>query len=99
MIISCPGKNKDATIATSLTTISNPLDDTGYTFLYSYQTNTSDQSKHVETSKEPIKDTQTIKDPIKDDTHIVNRVCYLQDGSTNIDPVLTLSTEFVIYKM
>ena len=48
-------------------------------FLDSYQTDTSDLSKHVE----------TIKEPIKDDTHIVNRVRYLQDGPTNMDPVLT----------
>ena len=40
-------------------------------------------------SKEPIKDTQTIKEPIKDDTHIVNRVRYLQYVPTNTDPVLT----------
>ena len=59
------------------------------TFLDSYQTDTSDSSKHVDTSKEPIKDTQTIKDPIIDDTHIVNSVNYLQDGPTNMDPVLT----------
>ena len=71
-----PWKNKDATYAT---TVNNSLDDTGYTFLNSYQTDTSDSSKQVETSKEPIKYTQTIKEPIKDDTHIVNRVCYLQD--------------------
>ena len=30
-----------------------------------------------------------IKDPFKDDTHIVNRVRYLQDGPNNMDPVLT----------
>ena len=91
-----PWKNKDATVAT---TVNNALDDTGYTFLDSYQTDTSDSSKQVETSKEtikytqtikePIKDTQTIKDPIKYDTHIVNRVRYLQYGPTNMDPVLT----------
>ena len=73
-----PWKNKDVTDAT---TVSNALDDTGYTFLDSYQTDTSDSSKQVEmskepikdtqTSKEPIKDTQTIKEPITDDTHIV----------------------------
>ena len=40
-------------------------------------------------SKDPIKDFQTTKEPIKDDNHIVNRVCYLQDGPTNMDPVLT----------
>ena len=44
--------------------------------------------KDTQTIKEPIKDTQTIKDPIKG-THIVNRVCYLMDGTTNMDPVLT----------
>ena len=91
-----PWKNKDATVATA---VNNALDDTGYTFLDSYQTDTSDQSKQVETSKEPIKVTQTIKepikytqtikDPIKDDTHIVNRVRYLQDIPTNMYPVLT----------
>ena len=69
-----PWKNKDATVAT---TVNNTLDDTGYTFLYSYQTDTSDSSKQVETSKEPIKDTQTIKDPIIYDTHIVDRCRYL----------------------
>ena len=81
-----PWKNKDATVAK---TVNNALDDTGYTFLNSYQDDTSDSSKQVETSKEPIKDTQTIKEPIKDDTHIVNRVWYLQDGPTYMDPVLT----------
>ena len=69
--------------------VNNGLEDTGYTFLYSYQTDTSDSSKQVETSKEPIKDTQTIKEPIIDDTHIVSICHYLQDGSTNMDPVLT----------
>ena len=58
-----PWKNKDATVAT---TVNNALDYTGYTFSYSYQTDTSDSNKQVETSKEPIKDTQTIKEPIKD---------------------------------
>ena len=68
-------------------------------FLDSYQTDKSDLSKQVETIKEPIKDThkikepikdtQTIKDPITDDTHPVDRVRYLQDGTTNTDPVLT----------
>ena len=71
-----PWKNKDVTVAT---TVNNSLDDTGYTFLYSFQTNTSDSSKHVE----------TIKEPIKDDTRIINRVRHLQDGPTNVDPVLT----------
>ena len=81
-----PWKNKDATDAT---TVNNALDDTGYTFLDSYQTDTSDSSKQVETSKEPIKDTHTIKEPITDDTQIVDRCRYLQDGTTNMDPVLT----------
>ena len=81
-----PWKIKDATVAT---TVNNALDDMRYTFLNSYQTDTSDLIKQVETSKDPIKDTQTIKEPIKDDTHIVNRVCYLQYGPTNMDPVLT----------
>ena len=78
-----PWKNKDATVAT---TVSNVLDDMGYTYLNSYDT--SDLSKHVETIKEPIKDIQTIKEPIKG-THIVNIVRYLYGGPTNIDPVLT----------
>ena len=81
-----PWKNKDATDAT---TVNNALDDTGYTFLNSYHNDTSDLSKQVETSKEPIKDTHKIKDPIIDDTHIVDRCRYLQDGPTNMDPVLT----------
>ena len=81
-----PWKIKDATVAT---TVNNALDETGYIFLNSYHTDTSDWSKHVETNKEPIKDTQTIKDPIKDDTDIFNRVFKLQDGPTNMDPVLT----------
>ena len=37
----------------------------------------------------PIKDTQTIKDTITYDTHIVDRVRYLQDGPTSMDPVVT----------
>ena len=41
-------ENKDSTDST---TVNNALDDTGYTSLNSYQTNTSDSSKHVETSK------------------------------------------------
>ena len=80
-------KNKDATVATSLTTVNNPLDDTGYTYLDSYHTYSSDSDKKPEARKEPIKDTQTIKEPIKG-PHLVNRVCYLMDGPTNIDPVL-----------
>ena len=91
-----PWKNKDATVAT---TVNNALDDTRYTFLDSYQTGTSNSSKQVEKNKEPIKDTQaikepikdtqTIKEPIKDNTHIVNRVCYLQDEPSNMDRVVT----------
>ena len=91
-----PWKNKDATDAT---TVNNALDDKGYTFLDSYQADTSDSSKQVETSKGPIKDTQTIKWPIKDtqtikepitdDIHIFERVRYLQDGPTNMDLVIT----------
>ena len=38
-------------------------------------------------SMEPSKDDQRIKDPITDDTHLVDRVHYLQDGPTNMDPV------------
>ena len=66
--------------------------------LYLNSYDTSDSSKQVETSKEPIKDTQTIKEPIKDTqtikepikgTHIVIIVSYLMDGPTNMDPVLT----------
>ena len=53
-----PRKNNDATVAT---TVSNVLDDTGFTFLNSFQDDTSDSSKQAETSKEPIKDTQNIK--------------------------------------
>ena len=45
--------------------------------------------KDTQTIKEQIKYTQTIKEPIKDDTHIVNIVRYLQDGPTNMNPVLT----------
>ena len=91
-----PWKNKDATVATSLTTVNNLLDDTGYTYLNSYDT--SDLSKQVETSKDQIKDTQTIKYPIKDTQmikepikgpHLVNTFRYLMDGPTNMDPVLT----------
>ena len=95
-----PWKYKDATVATTVNNALDDtgytLDDTGYTYLNSYDT--SDSSKQVEMSKEPIKDTQTIKEPIKDTqtikepikgTHIVNRVRYLQDGPTNMDPVLT----------
>ena len=79
-------KNKYATDAT---TVNNALDDTGYTFLDSYHTDTSDSSKKVETSKEPIKDTQTIKEPITYDTHIFDRCRYVQDGPTNMGPIIT----------
>ena len=44
-----PWKDKDAT------TVNNTLDDTAFTFLNSFQDYTSDSSKQVETSKEPIK--------------------------------------------
>ena len=81
-----PWKNKDATVATSLPTVNNPLDDTGYTYLNSYDT--SDLDKNPKARKEPIKDTKTIKDPIKI-PHLVNRVRYLMDGPTNMEPVLT----------
>ena len=63
-----PWKEKDAT------TVKNALDDTGFILLNSFQDDTSDLSKQVETGMEPIKDTQTIKEPITDDTHIVDRV-------------------------
>ena len=81
-----PWKNK---VVTDATTVNNALDDTGYTFLNSFQDDTSNLIKQVETSKEPIKDTQTIKETISDYTHIVDRCCYLQDGPTNMDLVLT----------
>ena len=74
---------------TDATTVNNALYDTGYKFLNPYKTDTSDSIKQVETSKETIKDTQTIKGPITEDTHIVDRCRYLQDGPTNMDPVLT----------
>ena len=77
-----PWKDKDAT------TVNNTLDNTAFTFLNSFQDDTSDSSKQVETSKEPIKYTQTSKEPITD-THIVNIVRYLHDGTTNVDPVIT----------
>ena len=70
------------------TTVNNTLDDTAFTFLNSFQDDTSDSSKQVETSKDPIKDTQTSKDPITY-THIVDRVCYLKDRTTDVDPVVT----------
>ena len=65
------------------------LDDTGFTFLHSFQDETSDSIKQVETSMEPIKYTQTIKEPITDDTHNVDRVRYLQYGPSNMDAVVT----------
>ena len=71
--------------ATDATTVNNTLDDTGFKFLNSHQDDTSDSSKQVETSKEPIKYTQTIKESITDDTHIFDRYLYLQDGPTNMD--------------
>ena len=69
-----PWKNKDATVAT---TVNNTLDDTGFKFLNSFQDDTIDSSKQVETIMEPIKDTQTIIEPITYDTHIVDRFRYL----------------------
>ena len=51
-----PRKDKDAT------TVNDTLDNTSYTFLNSFNDDISDSSKHVETSKDPIKDTQTSKD-------------------------------------
>ena len=65
-----PWKDKDAT------TVNNKLDETAFTFLNSFEDDTSDSSKHVETSKEPTNDTQTSKESITD-THIVDRVRYL----------------------
>ena len=38
-----PWKNKDAAVSTSLTTVNNPLDDTGYTYLNSYDTSDSSE--------------------------------------------------------
>ena len=87
-----PQKDKDAT------TVNNTLDDTAFKFLSSFQDDTSELIKQVETSEEPIKATQTSKEPIKDtqtskepitDTHIVDIVLFLQDGPTNVDPVVT----------
>ena len=77
-----PWKDKDTT------TVNNTLDDTAYTFLNSFNDDMSDSSKQVDTSKEPIKDTQTSKQPITDN-HIVDRVRKLQDGPTDVDPVVT----------
>ena len=81
-----PWKDKDATDSKK---VNYTLDDTGFTFLNSFQDDTSDSSKQVETGMKPIKYTQTIKEPITDDTHIVNIVPYLQDVPTNVDPVVT----------
>ena len=49
------------------------VNEMAYTILNSWNDDISDLSKHIETSKERMKDTQTIKEPITD-THIVNRV-------------------------
>ena len=76
-----PWKDKDAT------TVNNTVNNTAYTFFNSFNDDLSDSSKQVETSKEPIKDTQTSKEPITDN-HIVDRVCTLLDGTTNVDPVV-----------
>ena len=54
----------------------------------SFQDDTNDLSKQVETSKEPIKDNKTSKEQITD-PHIVDIVHYLQYGFTNVDPVVT----------
>ena len=54
MIISRPGKKKYAT------TVNDTLDERAFIFLNSFQDDTSDSSKQVETSMEPIKYTQTI---------------------------------------
>ena len=70
-----PWKNKYATDAT---TVNKTLDDTGVTFFNSYQDDTSDLSKQIDTIMETIKYTQTIKEPITDDNHIVDRCRYLQ---------------------
>ena len=78
-----PWKDKDTT------TFNNTLYDTEFTLLNSFKDDTRDSSKQVDTSKDPIKDTQTSKEPITD-THIVDRVCYLQDGPTNVDPVVNV---------
>ena len=68
---------------------STTVNDTAYTFLNSFNDDISGSIEQVETSKEPIKDTQTIKEPITYDTHLVDIVCYLQDGPTNMDTVVT----------
>ena len=81
-------RKKGATVATSLTKVKNSLDETGYTYLDSYHTYSSDSDKKPEARKEPIKDTQTIKEKIKG-PHLVNTVRYLMDGPTNMNPLLT----------
>ena len=48
-----PWKSKDTT------TVNNTVNDKVYKFLNSQNDDTSDSSKHVETSKYPIKDTYT----------------------------------------
>ena len=63
-----PWKDKDAT------TVNDTVNDTAYKFLNSWNENTSDSSKQVETSKEPIKDTHV------HDTSV---------GTTNVYPVVT----------
>ena len=70
-------------------TVNNTLYDTAFTFLNSFQEDTSDSSKQVETSKETIKDTQTSKEPITD-TQIVDRVRYLQYRPTDVDTAVTI---------
>ena len=77
-----PWKDKDAT------TVNDTVNDTAYTFLNSWNDDISGSSKHVDMSKQPIKDTQTSKEPVTD-THIVDRVCKLSVGTTNVDPVVT----------
>ena len=49
------------------------VNETAYTFLNSYEGEISDSSKQVEASKEPITD-----------THIVDRVCNLLDGTISV---------------
>ena len=55
------------------------VNDLAYHNLDEYKYEISDSSKNVE----------AIKEPITDDTHIVEKVRYLQDGPTNMDPVVT----------
>ena len=63
-----PWKDKDAT------TVNDTVNDTAYTFLNSWNDDTSDSSKQVETSKEPIKDTNVHGTSV---------------GTTNVDPFAT----------